>query len=105
MQGCGLQKILLETFPSALLDNQEFGAREMTIDEVRQLRDAFVAGAVRAKTAGYDGIEVHGAHGYIVHQFLSSEINQRTDEYGGSYDKQVQASDRDHRGYKTNVRK
>lgn len=65
-------------------DNEVFGARAMTIGEVRQLRDDFIAGAVRAKTAGYDGIEVHGAHGYIVNQFLSSDVNKRTDDYGGS---------------------
>lgn len=65
-------------------ENEEFGARGMIIGEVRQLRDDFIAGAVRAKKAGYDGIEIHGAHGYIVNQFLSNEVNKRTDEYGGS---------------------
>ena len=56
----------------------------MSLAEVQQLRDDFVAAAVRAQRAGYDGVEIHGAHGYIVCQILSVETNQRTDEYGGS---------------------
>lgn len=67
--------------PSA---NEEFGACALSLGEVKQLRDDFIQAAVRTKTCGYDGIEVHGAHGYIIGQFLSSEINKRTDEYGGS---------------------
>lgn len=59
-------------------------ARALTLEEVRQLRDDFINAAIRAKKCGYDGVEVHGAHGYIITQFLSKEINQRTDEYGGS---------------------
>lgn len=68
--------------PSA---DEETGSRAMTLAEVEQLRDDFIAGAVRSKEAGYDGVEVHGAHGYIVCQFLSSAYNKRTDNYGGSY--------------------
>lgn len=67
--------------PSA---NAETGARELTLEEVKKLRDDFITSAKRAKESGYDGVEVHGAHGYILTQFLSSEINKRTDEYGGS---------------------
>ena len=62
----------------------ETGARALSLEEVHRLRDDFIAAAVRAQRAGYDGVEIHGAHGYIVCQFLSGETNQRTDEYGGS---------------------
>jgi 2,4-dienoyl-CoA reductase-like NADH-dependent reductase (Old Yellow Enzyme family) len=62
----------------------ESGARALNIDEIHQLRDAFVAGALRAERAGFDGAEVHAAHGYIISAFLSPELNLRTDEYGGS---------------------
>ena len=65
-------------------DNEKHGARGMTLAEVHELRDDFVAAAIRAKESGHDGVEVHGAHGYILTQFLSSEINKRDDEYGGS---------------------
>lgn len=65
-------------------DNPKLNARGISLDEVKQLRDDFIAAAMRAKESGYDGVEVHGAHGYILTQFLSSEINIRTDEYGGS---------------------
>lgn len=59
------------------------GARALTTGEVEQLRDDFVAAAVRAERAGFDGVEVHGAHGYVLTQFLSAETNRRTDAYGG----------------------
>lgn len=65
-------------------DHEKYNARELTLSEVHQLRDDFIAAAVRAKVSGYDGVEVHGAHGYILTQFLSTKINQRRDEYGGS---------------------
>ena len=63
---------------------ERFSARELSLAEVKQLRDDFILAAVRAKKSGYDGVEVHGAHGYILSQFLSEKINRRTDEYGGS---------------------
>lgn len=65
-------------------DNEETGAHAMTLDEVRYARDCFVAAAVRAEKAGFDGVELHGAHGYLICQFLSAEINKREDAYGGS---------------------
>lgn len=65
-------------------DDPETGARALTSGEVEQLRDDFIAAAVRAERAGFDGVEIHGAHGYILAQFLSSQVNRRTDSYGGS---------------------
>lgn len=64
--------------------NEKFGARELSIEEIKTLKIDFINAAIRAKRSGYDGAEVHGAHGYILTQFLSSEINNRTDQYGGS---------------------
>jgi len=57
--------------------------REMTDADVRTLIDAFVAGAVRAQRAGADGVELHGAHGYLLCSFLSPYSNHRTDAWGG----------------------
>jgi len=65
-------------------DNQETGARALTMAEVEQLSEDFVTAAIRAEKAGFDGVEIHGAHGYILCQFLSPTINQRDDRYGGS---------------------
>ncbi len=59
-------------------------ARALSHDEVDQLIEDFILAAKRAEAAGFDGVEVHGAHGYILSQFLSPEINNRDDEYGGS---------------------
>ena len=56
--------------------------REFSKEELRQLLDAFVASAERAKRIGFDMVELHSAHGYLLHQFLSPLSNQRTDEYG-----------------------
>ncbi|HZZ89201.1 MAG TPA: NADH:flavin oxidoreductase, partial [Caulobacteraceae bacterium] len=52
--------------------------------EVEQLTEDFIAAAVRAEKAGFDGVELHGAHGYILCAFLSPETNRRDDRYGGS---------------------
>jgi 2,4-dienoyl-CoA reductase-like NADH-dependent reductase (Old Yellow Enzyme family) len=65
-------------------DNEEFKARALSLDEVKRARDCFIAAAVRAEQAGFDGAELHGAHGYLICQFLSAEINRREDAYGGS---------------------
>ncbi|EED34151.1 NADH:flavin oxidoreductase/nadh oxidase family protein [Luminiphilus syltensis NOR5-1B] len=75
---------LIEGKPECPSDNDEFGAKAMPADDVEQLKDDFVTAARRAAKAGFDGVELHAAHGYILGQFLSSEINQRDDHYGGS---------------------
>jgi 2,4-dienoyl-CoA reductase (NADPH2) len=59
-------------------------ARAMTIPEIRETVEHFAQGARRACEAGLDGVELHGANGYLITQFLSSAINDRKDDYGGS---------------------
>jgi 2,4-dienoyl-CoA reductase (NADPH2) len=58
--------------------------KALTKDEIKKVVKAFGRGAWRAKEAGLDGVELHGANGYLITQFLSSGINDRTDEYGGN---------------------
>lgn len=77
---------LIGQAPMAPSDIPDKGARGITTPETERLRDDFIAAAVRCKEAGVDGVQVHGAHGYIVAQFLSPTYNQRQDHYGGSLD-------------------
>ena len=55
----------------------------MTIAEIEEMVEAFAQGARRAKDAGFDAVEIHGAHGYLLAQFMSAYVNRRTDKYGG----------------------
>ena len=64
--------------------NEEFNARALSTNEVEKLRDDFIEAAVRSEKAGFNGVELHGAHGYILAQFFSPEINKRDDQYGQS---------------------
>jgi len=63
--------------------------REITQEEINELVSNFAKSAVRAVRAGVDVIEIHAAHGYILHQFLSPLTNRRTDEYGGNYENRI----------------
>ncbi len=65
-------------------DDAETGARALSTAEVEQLVQDFIAAAVRGEQAGFQGVELHGAHGYLLAQFLDAEHNQRADRYGGS---------------------
>ncbi len=67
--------------PSA---HEKSNSRALTIEEVHKLRDDFISAAKRAQKCAYNGVEIHGAHGYILCQFLSSQYNKRIDAYGGS---------------------
>lgn len=64
--------------------DSQFSSRALTIDEIKDIQQDFINGAKRARQAGYDGIELHGAHGYLISQFFSPVSNKREDRYGGS---------------------
>ena len=64
--------------------NSKFKSKEMTIDDIKTVVDSFGNAALRAKKAGFDGVQVHAAHGYLISQFLTPFYNRRTDCYGGS---------------------
>ena len=59
---------------------------ELTVDEILEVEDKFTAAARRAVTAGAQVVEIHGAHGYLLHEFLSPLANKRSDNYGGSFE-------------------
>lgn len=77
---------LIGEAPQGPFADKETGTRALSTDEVEQLRDDFIAAAVRAEQAGFDGVEVHGAHGYVLAQFLDPTNNRREDRYGGSFE-------------------
>lgn len=61
----------------------------LTLDEIKNIIEDFASAAIRAVDAGFDLIELHAAHGYLLHQFMSPLSNQRTDEYGGCFENRI----------------
>ena len=56
----------------------------MTLDEIHEVRDMFIQAAVRAKSAGFDGVQIHAAHFFFLSRFISPRVNHRDDDYGGN---------------------
>jgi 2,4-dienoyl-CoA reductase-like NADH-dependent reductase (Old Yellow Enzyme family) len=76
--------------PSALAFQPDYPMpKELTAGEIAGIVEAFAAAARRALTAGFEVVELHLAHGYLAHEFLSPLSNRRTDEYGGSFDNRI----------------
>lgn len=82
----GIQPIAPSAIPCAILGNNP---REMTKEDIDEMHKKFVDAAERSVKAGFDLIEVHFAHGYLLHSFLSPHSNKRTDEYGGSLENRM----------------
>lgn len=61
----------------------------MTLEDIKSTQEEFRNAIILAKEAGFDGVQIHGAHGYLVDEFLRSETNKRTDNYGGSVENRV----------------
>lgn len=64
----------------------------LTLDEIEKIKEDFINAAVRAYKAGLDGVEIHGAHGYLLNQFTASQINKRNDIYGSDLDGRIKLS-------------
>ena len=76
--------------PSAIQHSDGFPhPKELTKEGIQRIKQAFVDAAIRSVKAGIDVIEIHAAHGYLLHQFASPISNHRTDEYGGSFENRV----------------
>lgn len=72
--------------PSAIpaIDGQDIVPETLTLDQINVIKQEYIDGAVRAKKAGYDGVQVHCAHGYLLSEFIDPNYNTRDDIYGGS---------------------
>ena len=72
------------------IGEQDYGIPEaLTLDQVREVIEVYVAAARNAMSAGFDGVELHGANGYLIEQFLNPNVNDRLDQYGGSVGNRV----------------
>ena len=74
--------------PLAFSDDKDI-PKELTVDEIKNIVADFKAAAIRALAAGFNVIEIHGAHGYLINEFTSPLSNKRTDEYGGSFENRI----------------
>lgn len=76
--------------PSAIPYNADHAMpKALTLEQIEDVKTAWVAAVRRALKAGFDAIEIHNAHGYLLHQFISPASNQRTDKYGGSFENRI----------------
>jgi 2,4-dienoyl-CoA reductase-like NADH-dependent reductase (Old Yellow Enzyme family) len=76
--------------PSPIAYDQGYAIpRELNVSEIHAIQDAFREGARRAFSAGFEWLEIHAAHGYLIHSFYSPVSNKRTDEYGGSFENRI----------------
>lgn len=76
--------------PSAIpFDDSEIPPTELTVEQIEELIVYFTQAAIRAKDAGFKVLEIHAAHGYLIHEFLSPLTNIRKDEYGGSFENRI----------------
>ncbi|MEW6275178.1 MAG: FAD-dependent oxidoreductase [Bacillota bacterium] len=82
----GHQPVAPSPIPCGLMKAQP---RELTIPEIEEIVEKFALAAERAKMAGYDAVELHGAHGYLIAQFMSPYTNKRIDKYGGSLERRM----------------
>lgn len=80
----GSRIVVQLAFAGYFRDGAQISPDEMTEDELRNVRQSFIDAAVRAKEAGFDGVELHCAHGFLLNKIMSPAFNHRTDAYGGS---------------------
>lgn len=73
----------------AIDEAEPFHVNTMTLEDIERIRSSFLSAAKRAEMAGFDGIEIHGAHGYLLCQLANPEVNQRTDNFGGSLENRL----------------
>lgn len=80
----GNKRVLAPSAVALEYRGTEITPEEMSKEDIKHIKKAFAEAAVRAKKAGFDGVELHSAHGFLLNQFLTPYYNRRTDEYGGT---------------------
>lgn len=80
----GFQAYTNPVYSASVYEKKDKTVLAMTLEQINQVKEDFVSSSVRAYKSGLDGVEIHGAHTYLLNQFTSSKTNHRTDEYGGS---------------------
>lgn len=76
---------------SAVQDFNQSAVKELTVEDIHKIAGAFGEAAGRAEAAGFDAVQIHGAHGFLMSQFLSPAFNKRSDDYGGSIENRARA--------------
>jgi 2,4-dienoyl-CoA reductase-like NADH-dependent reductase (Old Yellow Enzyme family) len=102
---CGSSSLSIDGMPPVapsrvLSPGSKAMPRELTVPEIKEIVSQFIQAAVRAKAAGYDGIQIHCAHGYLLSEFINPVYNKRTDEYGGGIENRFRISEEVIRGIK-----
>lgn len=85
----GMNSLGTRVFSSSQVNLPNKECLGMTLEDIEKVKKSFLLSAIRAKKSGLQGVEVHGAHGYLLNQFTSKEINKRTDNYGGSLENRL----------------
>jgi len=89
-KGVGPDETVEGYSPSGLLKKDKPSGAKMSLEDIQETIEAFIQAAADAQTIGFDGVEIHGAHGYLIDQFFWKETNQRDDQYGGDFAKRSQ---------------
>lgn len=92
-----------DTMTSSDYNDGKISARAMSKGEIHSIQEDFINAAIRAEKAGFDGVELHGAHSYLLTQFFSTKVNKRTDEYGGNFENRIRIAREIIDGIKQNV--